>query len=441
MGMVRTADAALGWLALILLLAVPLPGYAQYSGSTVRHYKIAEQDKSFPPELTQAEDDIEKQNYTSAEPLLLKVVGDNPNNYQAWFDLGFVYNALGRVDESIAAYRKSVTAKPSVFESNLNLGLVLAKSGQPDAEQFLRAATELTPTAHPDEGHYRAWLSLGHVLERSKPDEAITAFQRAAALEPKETDPYLSAGPLLEQANRFADAEQQYKQVLAIDPQSADALIGLANIYVRGHRFGEAEAALRKLAALHPNDANVHIQLGRILAADGQSDAAIAEIQNAIKIGGDNPAAERDLAALFLSAAKYHQAEAQYRALVATDANDAQIRYGLGQALLKERRFPEAEQQLQAAIQLKPDFGEAYGDLAIAASENKDYRMTIQALDLRAKFLPDVPVTYFLRATAYDHLRDHKQAAENYHKFLDTDNGRNSDQEWQARHRLIAIEK
>jgi hypothetical protein len=45
-----------------------------------------------------------------------------------------------------------------------------------------------------------------------------------------------------------------------------------------------------------------------------------------------------------------------------------------------------------------------------------------------------------LRATAYDHLRDFKQAAANYHRFLDVANGQYPDQEWQARHRLIAIE-
>ena len=114
------------------------------------------------------------------------MVAADPNNFQAWFDLGFVYNGLGNTQESIAAYRKSVAAKPDVFESNLNLGLMLAKTGQPDAEQFLRAATTLKPTANVDEGHARAWLSLAHVLENSKPDEAIEAYKQAAALDPKE---------------------------------------------------------------------------------------------------------------------------------------------------------------------------------------------------------------------------------------------------------------
>ncbi|MFY9949079.1 MAG: tetratricopeptide repeat protein, partial [Candidatus Sulfotelmatobacter sp.] len=91
-------------------------------------------------ELTQAEAAIEKRDYAAAEPLLHKLVEHDATSYVAWFDLGFVENALGNVDASIAAYRKSVAAKPDVFESNLNLGLQLAKTSLPDAEEFLRAA-------------------------------------------------------------------------------------------------------------------------------------------------------------------------------------------------------------------------------------------------------------------------------------------------------------
>src|SRR5262249_3128548 len=87
------------------------------------------------PELSKAEELIQKQDYAGAEPLLRKVVADDPENYVAWFDLGFLENALGKPEDSIAAYRKSVAAKPDVFESNLNLGLQLAKSGNPEAER------------------------------------------------------------------------------------------------------------------------------------------------------------------------------------------------------------------------------------------------------------------------------------------------------------------
>jgi hypothetical protein len=61
-------------------------------------------------------------------------------------------------------------------------------------------------------------------------------------------------------------------------------------------------------------------------------------------------------------------------------------------------------------------------------------------LDERAKHLPEIPATYFLRATSYDNLKVKPKAIENYQRFLATDAGKMPDQEWQARHRLIAID-
>ena len=280
---------------LIVLLAIALCSgtSAQTTGRTVRHHKIAVEDPSQPPDLTQAEAAIERKDYAAAEPLLKKVVADAPANYVAWFDLGFVYNALGNTEEAIAAYRKSVDAKPDVFESNLNLGLMLAKAGQPGAEQFLRAATTLKPTSQVEEGQARAWLSLAHILEARKPDQALEAYRQGAALKPKDPEPHLAAGLLLEKGTHFADAEQEYKQALAIDPQSVGALTGLANIYMRGRRFTDAETILRRLVALHPDDPAAHMQLGRMFAIAGQNDDAIAELQAALKIAPGEAGAQR----------------------------------------------------------------------------------------------------------------------------------------------------
>jgi tetratricopeptide (TPR) repeat protein len=363
----------------------------------------------------------------------------DPANYVAWFDLGFVENGLGKIDESISAYRKSVAAKPDVFESNLNLGLQLAKGGLPDAERFLHAATQLKPTSHAAEGQARAWLSLGHVLEESKPEEAVSAYRQAATLQPKDAEPHLAAGLLLEQQNKFADAEREYKQALALNAGS-DALVGLANIYMRGQRFPEAEEYLRKIASAHPENPAAHAQLGRVLAAEDKNDEAISELQTAAKLAPADTSLQRDLADLYSAAGKNDQAESAFRALIAAHPEDPESHRKLGQALLRQKKFPQAQEEFLAAVKLKPDLAEAYGDLAFAAGENKNYALTIKALDARAKFLPEIPITHFLRASAFDHLRDYKKAADSYRRFLETAQGKYPDQEWQAKHRLIAIE-
>ncbi len=410
------------------------------SQKTHHHHTAVAEEEAPPPELTKAEALIQKKDFSAAEPLLQKLVHGDPANYVGWFDLGFVENALGKQEESIAAYRKSVAAKADVFESNLNLGLQLAKAGQPEAEQFLRAATQLIPTSHVAEGKERAWLSLAHVLESTKPEDAIAAYQEAARLQPKDPEPHLAAGLVLEKQNKFSDAEQEYKRALALDPGSMDAVTGLANIYMRGRRFPEAEAELRKVVAAHPEQAAAHVQLGRVLAAEGKNEEAISELQAAAKSDPNDLSLQRDLAGLYDSAGQNEQAQAAYRTLVAAHPNDAELHDSLGQSLLRQKKFAEAQQEFLLAVKLKPEFGSAYGNLAFAAGENGNYPLAVKALDARAKLLPEIPITYFLRASAYDHLRDIKKATANYHLFLQAANGKYPEQEWQAKHRLIALE-
>jgi len=422
----------------ILLIALTAAALAQ-THTTVRHYK--ERIDDTPPEIAQAEDAIQKNDFTGAETLLKKAIDKDPKNYQAWFDLGFVLNRLGRVEDSIHAYRQSVAAKPEVFETNLNLGLMLVRFNSPEAERYLRAATGLKPTDHVEEGQARAWLALAHLLENTKPEDALAAYRKASELTPKDPEPHLSAGLLQERQKEFSAAEAEYKQVLAVDPPSTEAAIGLTNLYMKSGRLGDAEPLLRRLATERPDDAGIHLQLGRVLAAQSKKDDAITEIQTALKLAPADSDAQRELADLYSSAGKNDLAENTYRALVTTQPKDPELHRCLGQALLRQKKFPEAQQEFLTALRLKRDSPDVYVDLAFAASENKNYELTIRALNGRTLLNAELPaICFFLRASAYDHLRDYKLAAVDYHHFLEVAKGKYPDQEWQATHRLIAIE-
>ena len=424
---------------LAFLFACTDPAIAQSTGTTVRHHKVEERDPAA-ESLAEAETDIDKHDYASAEPLLKKYLESHADNYVAWYDLGFVYHQLGRREDSIAAYRKSVDAKPDVFESNLNLGLALAESGDPQGEQFLRKATNLNPSSNAAQARKRAWMALAGLLESSKPEEAIAAFNQAASLDPKDPEPHLSSGALFEKQQKAGEAEKEYQGALSLAPDSTDALIAISNLYMREKRFADAEASLRKLVLLRPGDPSAHFQLGRMLAISGKNEDAVSEMEAGLKLDPGDSKAQRDLAEMDVDSGKYDEAARLYASLLNSSPNDPSVHQGLGRVLLKQKKFAEAEQELMKAVQLKPDSGETYGELAVAANENKDYSLAIKATDLRAKYLPENPMSYFLRATAYDHLRDAKQAARYYHEFLDVAGGKYPDQEWQAKHRLIAIE-
>jgi Flp pilus assembly protein TadD len=424
---------------LTLCLAGLFPAFAQQTGQTIRHHHEAVVDPA-QAQVDQAESAIEKKDYPTAEKSLQEATSKDPKNFRAWYDLGFLYNATDRPSEAIEAYRKSVEANPQVFESNLNLGLLLERKGDPQAAKYLAAAITLKPASHPEKSLSQAYLSLGHVLEKTSPEEALTSYRKASELQPTDAEPHLEAAILLEQQKNLTAASQEFQKALDLDANNRDALAGLVNTYSRSGQLPQAETLLRRMTASETQNATLHIQLGRVLAAQKKNDDAIAELTKGLDLAPGDAAANRELIQLLLDEKKYPEAIVRFKPAIQATPSDPDLHYLLGTAYLRNKNFPEAQAELIQAVKLKSNFGQAYGDLAFAASENKDYKLCAMALDVRAKFLPETPFTYFLRATALDHLHDWPDAITNYEKFLSVAEGKYPDQEWQAKHRLIAID-
>ncbi|HET9837236.1 MAG TPA: tetratricopeptide repeat protein [Candidatus Angelobacter sp.] len=395
-------------------------------------------------DLKGAEDLLQKQQYPQAEEKLLALAPSQNDNPQFWFDLGFVESQLGKFPEAIKAYKKATELNPKWFQAQQNLGAVMAKSGD-----FRGAAAvfKIAVTLKPDYGDDKAgindnkalslsWMSLAFATAEFDPDEAWLEAKHAAEF--ATIDP----GQTLQLADRIArygdaQAEKVYLELAA--PGASPVFARLVNLYVRQKRYAEAESWTRKQIAVQPSDVAAQIELGEILAAEGKTQEAIATLEPAYKSHAD-PNLARSLARLYVDAKQYDHAAQLLQPLADQNATDAQLHFDYGSALAHQHKYPEAQAELLKAVQLKPDLVEAYFDLAYAAQQNKNYELTVRVLDARGKLQPDTPATYFLRAEAYDSLRMYKPAAENYKQFLRIAGGKFPDQEFQARHRLKAIE-
>ncbi len=152
------------------------------------------------------------------------------------------------------------------------------------------------------------------------------------------------------------------------------------------------------------------------------------------------------LAGLYLDTKNYADAEPLLAGLAAANPRDTGLVDERARALIQLRKFAEA-QQILAPLVAQPkvfptpgDLGNAAGDLAFAASENNDPRAALQALEVRATVLPPSAPVLFLTAISYDKLHQNKLAIEAYKRFLEASKGSNPEEEFSARHRLIALE-
>ena len=425
--------------AMALILAMGLPTHAQTAqGKATKKRTTAPNPNAVA--MQEAEQAMEARDFATAESKLKSVLAEHPENYRAWFDLGYVYHSTDRTPLAIDAYRKSVKAQPGVLEPTLNLGILLAQAGDGEAGQHLRVAEKLKPNAAQLTLMSQAWMELGRQLTGKDQAGAIDALTEAARLSPKVATPHLLLGELHERAKDLAGAEREYKLALSIEAESSDALALLSNLYMSQNRFAEAEGSLRQFLRSQPQDVTARLQLGRVLAAGNKHEDAVAEYEKALQLKPTDADAARALADSQLALKRYPAAVSTLTMLASKSPNDAEVRFALGRALVRSQKYGEAQQELIAAVKLNPNTPDWYGELALAASGNKDYPLAIQALNARAKLEPDNAGTYFLRATCYDHLGAAKEASEQYKQFLAVANGRFPDEEWKARHRLIAID-
>lgn len=397
-------------------------------------------------QVLDAEAAIAKSDWKTAAADLTPWIAAHPADARALFDAGYVADAQNQLDQAAALYRRAVEADPKSFEAQLSLGLLLAREGKfAEARPALAAATTLDPGSAGPALKARAWRALAQI-DRPRPGhpgdatEASNDLLEALKLSPETEDDTLLAANLAEDAGQNDAAEAAYRRVLAEDPKSEPAGEGLAHLLILKKQYPEAQTVLRAALANAPDDPVLNAQMALVLADQDNPDALpLTEKLHAAH--PNDPGISRMLAQLLSEAGQYAASDQIYVQLLGASPNDEDLLVAYGQNLVEELKFADAFAVFKKATDLDPANPDGWSGLAFTASKTHQPSITLHALTMRSKYLPENASTYFLWATSYDTLHEKAQAALYYHRFLESAAGKFPDQEWQARQRLQLLEK
>lgn len=402
--------------------------------------------QSLAPEVAEAEAAIAQSDWKSAAAKLTPYIAAHPADPRALFDAGYVADAQNRLDDAVALYRQAIEADPKSFEAHVSLGLLLARQNKfDDARPELALATNLDAGEVGPLAKARAWRALAQI-DRPGPDsegdptEASNDLLEALKLSPETPDDTLLAAELAEKAGDNKAAQAAYRRVLAADPKSAPANAGLAHILIAANQFPEAETLLRAALQQVPDDPALTAQLASVLAAQDKAEA-LPLIQKLHDAHPENAAITRMLAEILSEAGDASGSDHYYVALLAKSPKDPDLLVAHGQNLTRQLRFAEAFAAFDKATQIDPASADGWAGLAFAASKTSQPSVTLHALTMRSKYLPEVPSTYFLWATSYDSLHQKDAAVTYYRHFLEASAGKFPNQEWQARQRIALLTK
>ena len=167
--------------------------------------------------------------YGDAARIVQEGMKNIPDAYALNLRLGSIDMTLGQYDQARQLFQKAIDGHPDIALGYVALAQTYMRDGKDqDAAKLLADARgKLPPDAMVE---YIYGLVLSHLSEN---DEAVAAFQRSAALDPKVAEPHYELGKLYFQLGLIPQAREEFERVLAIAPEHVNAHYQLSRVYAR----------------------------------------------------------------------------------------------------------------------------------------------------------------------------------------------------------------
>ncbi|MDJ0784831.1 MAG: tetratricopeptide repeat protein [Desulfosarcinaceae bacterium] len=300
---------------------------------------------------------IAKGQSTDAEAVYTEITAVAPQMAAAYIRLAQLHRREENHNGVIAVLRRGVEKNP---ESRLLLtGLVQAYIRKGDLDAAERVCRERIAQNAADAVSYDL---LGQVaVARKDAAAAISAFTRAAQLQPEWPQPSNNLAFVYENEGQSEKAVQQFQQTLKENPKSAQAYLGLALLHERAKDYPAAiavyEAALEALPSFWVAANN----LAYLLAETDGSEAALTRAETLItrtaQMHTDKDYIQDTLGWVFYKKGEYEKAVGIFnRILEPGETHQEIIHYHLAKVLVAMDRDQEAVVQLRQALDSGQDF-------------------------------------------------------------------------------------
>ncbi|MBM4182981.1 MAG: tetratricopeptide repeat protein [Gemmatimonadetes bacterium] len=281
--------------------------------------------------------------------------------------LGEALLRVGRLEEAEAAFSESMrSGGPWSLVAEVNLAELAFMTGR--IGDAMGGFDRLIDAYNAVNGRMAArdLVAVGRAvayLGRDDPNlfqDALRAFDEAAAADPGWHEPKVRAGMLFLDKYDSPAAQEEFHAVLAENPRDVGALLGMAKaMEFDGQQ--DARPTIDQLLEVDPRNVEARILLAMRFVTNERYEEARAEAERALEV---NP---RSLPALTALAGSYMLAEdstnfvqTRERAL-AINSSNAEMEATLAELAVQTRRYPEAVVRANEGIRLDPSSWESWG--------------------------------------------------------------------------------
>jgi tetratricopeptide (TPR) repeat protein len=298
---------------------------------------------------------VKSGNIDKAVAVLKTFTKEHPESALGWFNLGVVEARIPSLESAIDSFQESLRLAPQNDQARELLAHNLIDASRyPEALPLVNNLLQQSP-------ENAEYLSLRGSVWRGEGqfDAAISDFQKAAAIQPRNFDIQYGLGFCLAKANRLAEAETHLEKALDLRPDSDAAKFQLMSVL---RSRGETEKAQKLANELQTaKQATLRHDLANAAGAKGNEDVL---------------------------AGKYREAIAQYQSALALEPNNAETLFNLSVAQKSVGDLQGEKASLLRAARLDSDLGKVQDALGLVYERERQGAEAERAFDLAVKFDP-----------------------------------------------------
>jgi tetratricopeptide (TPR) repeat protein len=320
--------------------------------------------------LDQGLERLQAGDYEAALELFDKVLAQNPQEPNAWYQKGLALQKLGRYVEAVAANEKFMA-----FAGNAK------KVDQ--APELLNHPPLFKISLQPD--LLEKWFEQSHQQYLSGDFEGVIAsLDKSLEFKPDYHQAWYARGLALSNLNRYEEAISSYDKSLEFKPDYYQAWNNRGAALTKLDRTEEAISSYDKALQFKPDDHQAWNNWGLALAKLNRHEEAISSYDKALQFKPD-----------------FHEAWDNR-----------------GLALAKLNRHEEAISSYDKALQFKPNYHQAWISRGSALDNLNHHEEAISSYDKALQFKPDDHLAWNNRGNALAKLNRHEEAISSYDKAL-----------------------
>jgi tetratricopeptide (TPR) repeat protein len=312
--------------------------------------------------LRKAAEYLKANDANSAVKELDAVLALDPENAEAYANLGVIAFYQRDYQNATQYLRKALATDPALVKSQALLGICQVRLGDPAARASLGKSFQ---KLRDKPLRIQVGVELAGLYDREGDLDAAAAVMRSLVeLDPENVDILYAAQRAYSEL-----ADDTLNKLAIVGPQSARMQQVIAERLINEGDLKGATEHFRKALEINPRLPAVHYELAEAILESAPDDPqaqveAEKELETTVKLEGDSAKTECMFARIAFRRNDLESSYAHYERAFALNPREVEAQVGLGRVLMLTEKPQEALKYLRMAVQSDPLNGEAHYRLA-----------------------------------------------------------------------------